>query len=66
MLEEEMVVKYLSALSNLRHVDGATEQTVKYSLNNVMSAIGHLHLSGAVQNGIRDTREWLLAIENSR
>ena len=63
MVEEEMVVKYLSALTNLRDVDGATEQTVKYSLNNVMNAIGHLQFSPSVRDGLRDTREWLAAID---
>ena len=63
MIEEEMVLKYLSALSSLRDVDGATEQTVKYSLNNVMSAIGHLQFSPSVRDGLRDTREWLAAID---
>ena len=63
MVEEEMVVKYLSALTNLRDVDGATEQTVKYSLNNVMNAIGHLQFTPSVRDGLRDTREWLAAID---
>ena len=65
MVEEEMVVKYLSALTNLRDVDGATEQTVKYSLNNVMNAIGHLQFTPSVRDGLRDTKEWLAAIDDA-
>ncbi len=66
MVEEEMVVKYLSSLTNLRDVDGATEQTVKYSLNNVMRVIGHLQFTPKVNDSIRDTREWLMDIEAAR
>ena len=65
MVEEEMVVRYLSALTNLRDVDGATEQTVKYSLNNVMAAIQHLQFTPSVRDGLRDTKEWLAAIDVS-
>lgn len=64
MVREEMVTSYLNALTRLRNVDGATQQTIQYSMHNVMKALEGVPLTRDIRSSIVCTRNWLWGLEN--
>ena len=66
LVTENMMVSFMRGLSSLKNVDGATEQTICFALNNVMSVVGHKQFSVDANVTMRKTRDWLLAIQANR
>ena len=64
MVKQDYVVAYLKGLTSITQIDAATEQTIRYSLSNVLNTIGDLKLEEDIQFSIRNTRDWLLAIQS--
>ena len=66
MVTEDMLLGFMASVKNLAHVDGATEQTVCYSLNAVMTALGQTKISPKVREGVIEARNWILAMQMNR
>ena len=70
MIQAEMVNGYLKALSALENVDKATEQTVSYSLHNLMHKLRDVQLSSVpsekerISDGLSSLRSWLCQIQS--
>ncbi len=66
MVTEEMLLTFLGSVRGLRHVDGATEQTICYALSSVMASLGTKKISPRVREGVTQARNWILAMQMER
>ena len=70
MVQADMVNGYLKALAALENVDKATEQTVSYSLHNLMHKLRDVQLSSVpaekerISDGLNSLRSWLCQIQS--
>ena len=71
MIQADMVQNYLKALAALENVDKATEQTISYSLHNLMHKLRDVQLSSVpsekerISEGLASLRSWLCQVQSN-